>query len=60
MIHEGTMIFAGYPEHEAVAREFIAHHELTRDDVRMVVRDERLFVIAKRDINLKGSVYGER
>lgn len=48
----GWVLYASDTSNDAVAeaREYIARHNLTRDDVRLVRRDGQTLVIAEREV----------
>ena len=50
-LHPETVLFAGHhEEHEADARQHIKDKGFTQDDVRLVIRDKQVLVIAKRSV----------
>ena len=54
-------ILSGFniPEHIQAAKDFIAYHELTKDHVKLIAREELLMVYTIRPIRLKPGIYNE-
>ena len=55
-IKPGTVLYASDDSQASItdAREYIRHHSLTQDDVRLIRKDWSVMVVAKREITLDG------
>ncbi len=52
MVSKDTIMFWSNDSPESIqdAKKYIHRHELTRDDVRMIKKDEQVMVISKRGL----------
>lgn len=52
MVNKDTILFWSNDSPEGIqdAKEYIRHYKLTRDDVRLIKKDEQVMVISKRGV----------
>lgn len=52
MVSKNTVLFWSNDSQESIedAKQYIHAHKLTRDDVRLIKKDEQVMVISKRSV----------